>query len=330
MASKRVTFWPIATAVVGLLALLIALPSEWKGWAPGFLARPGLHLGLDLAGGTQLDFRISEEEITKQLAEVDAEIDRLQKSGGSTEQINIARAQKQSIQSQQSNLVEAIRTVLERRINSLGVSEATITPSYVGNERHLLVECPGVIDVQECIKVVGKTIQLEFKEEQTEATADFKNGIRANAQAVLRRITQSGSTLEKEGQDVGNDLGVAYQNRREFFRDQLPKGMESFWTMAPNKIVLKEGTITQQEPQQDGSLKDVQIPGIFIAEVLQGPTETGRTIIEATKAFAYLAFQTIIDFYDQKKIHVRNKARKPCLGFLPYIHSKMWCQHITR
>ena len=51
-------------------------------------------------------------------------------------------------------------------MNSLGVSEAVITPSYIGGEKHLLVECPGVVDVQKCIATVGKTIQLEFKEEQ--------------------------------------------------------------------------------------------------------------------------------------------------------------------
>ena len=78
MAHRRsIITWPAVTAVIGVLALLIALPQEWKGWAPSFLSRQGLHLGLDLAGGTQLDFRISEEEINKQLEEVNAEIDRL-------------------------------------------------------------------------------------------------------------------------------------------------------------------------------------------------------------------------------------------------------------
>jgi hypothetical protein len=97
------------------------------------------------------------------------------------------RAQQASLQTQQANLVEAIRSVLEKRINALGVSEATITPSYIGDEKHLLVECPGVVDTQECIKVVGKTIQLEFKEEFTEATEEYRTGVRARVDAVQRR-----------------------------------------------------------------------------------------------------------------------------------------------
>ncbi len=302
MPQKRIAFWPAVSATVGIIALLVALPQEWKSRVPAAIQnapivghvfrafqKPALHLGLDLAGGTQLDFRISEEEINKQLDEVNAEIDRLQKNGAAAQDVNIARAQKQSIQDQQSNLVEAIRTVLERRINSLGVSEATITPSYVGNERHLLVECPGVIDVQECIKVVGKTIQLEFKEQMTTATDDFKKGVHAKAEAAMRRITQSGSTLTKEGQDIGSQLGVAYQPNKQLFFDQLPKGLEPLWTEQPGKVVLREGSIAQPKQQADGSVSVQNIPGIFLAEVVAPPTGTGRVIADASKAFAFLA-----------------------------------------
>lgn len=291
MSNRRITLWPVVTAILGLFALLVALPHQWKelpAWLPQ-VSWPTLHLGLDLAGGTQLDFRISEEEIRKQLDDVNSEIDRLEKSGAPAQDVNIARAQKMSIEEQQTNLVEAIRTVLERRINSLGVSEATITPSYVGNERHLLVECPGVVDVQECIKVVGKTIQLEFKEPLTEVTDDYKKEVRARAQAALRRINQSGSSLLKEGEDMGSQLGMAFQPSKAFFRDQIPRGLESLWTTAPGTVVLRDGSVKEPVQKADGSVEEREVPGIFIAQVLQGPTGTGRLISEANKAFAFLA-----------------------------------------
>lgn len=289
MSARKISFWPATTVVIGLLAILIALPEQWKGALPAFIRRPALHLGLDLAGGTQLDFRISEEEIHSQLTQIDAEIDQLEKSGAGAEALNIARTQQRSILEQQTNLVEAIRTVLERRINALGVSEATITPSYVGNERHLLVECPGVIDVQECIKVVGKTIQLEFKEQVTEATEEHKEQVRDRARLALRRITESGSSLTKEGQDLGSQLGMGYQESHRFFRDQLPRGLEDVWTMQPGTVVLREGSIRQAQQKEDGSVADVDLSGLFLTEVLEPLTETGRTIPEATKAFAHLA-----------------------------------------
>lgn len=288
MAHRRIALWPAVTLGVGLLAFLISLPSEWKGWAPEFLSRPGLHLGLDLAGGTQLDFRISEEEMRQQAEQIDAEIDRLKSTGAPADDLNLALAQKQSLQDQQANLVEAIRGVLERRINSLGVSEATITPSYVGNEKHLLVECPGVVDVQECIKVVGKTIQLEFKEQLTEASPDYTQKVRANAQAALRRITESGSNLLREGEDLGNDLGMAFQDNRLLFRDELPNGLEGLWTQRPGQVVLREGSVTQAVQNDDGSIGEREVPGVFLAEVLQPPTGTGRVIADAREAFGFL------------------------------------------
>jgi preprotein translocase subunit SecD len=69
MASQdsRSSFWPVVTCIVAVICLLVSLPDSWKGWAPSFL-KPSLHLGLDLAGGTQLDFRISEDEINARTA----------------------------------------------------------------------------------------------------------------------------------------------------------------------------------------------------------------------------------------------------------------------
>lgn len=290
MASRSPSFWPVAAAIVGVLVVVIALPAQWKqGWAPSWL-NPEFHLGLDLAGGTQLDFRISESEIEEQLRTIDAEIARIEAEGGSAEAVAQLRADRQIVEQQRTNLVEAIRTVLERRINALGVSEATITPSYVGDERHLLVECPGVVDVQECIATVGKTIQLEFKEEFTEATAEYEASVRAKVDEAMRRISQSGVTLAVIGQDMGDDLGVGYEEGRWYFRDELPKGMEAVWDRNPQSGIFRgEGSITVPTQNAQGQIVDQEVPGVFLAEVLTARTQTGRVIQEAPVAFDIIA-----------------------------------------
>ncbi|MFA6039850.1 MAG: protein translocase subunit SecD [Candidatus Peribacteraceae bacterium] len=289
MSRSRASFWPIVTVIVGVLIVLIALPQEWKTWAPGIIRTPTLHLGLDLVGGTQLDFRISEEEINRQMAQLEKDIATLEEKNAPAADINKLQAQQYSIQEQKRSLVEAIRTVIERRINALGVSEAVITPSYIGDEKHLLVECPGVVDTQECIKIVGKTIQLEFKEEFTEPTEEFKEEVVAKADLVERRITESGSTLQKEGENVGTALGLVYQDSHAFYKDTLPQGLEDLWNRKPGQMYRREGSIRVASQTQDGGVEEEDVPGIFLGEVVQPLTETGRTVMEAPRAFSILA-----------------------------------------
>lgn len=279
----------VIAAVAAVLVLVIAAPDSWKTWAPGFLRRPTFHFGLDLAGGTQLDFRISEAEIERQLVEIDRQIEELEKNGGNPEQSNILTMERQVVQEQQMNLVEAIRNVLERRINSLGVSEATITPSYIGGEKHLLVECPGVVDVQKCIETVGKTIQLEFKEEFTEATKEYENEVRGKATAALNKVKTGQATLQVLGQDLGSELGVAYSESSTLFRDELPKGLDALWNTPPSAgVVSVQGGITQTVQDAQGQLQEENVPGIFLAQVLAPKTMTGRLIQDAPTAFTTL------------------------------------------
>src|SRR3989344_8083252 len=233
MDPKFRTYGYSALAVlVALWITITALPSGVKSWAPSFL-NPPLHLGLDLQGGTQLDFRISETEMEKQTETLEAEIADLEARDADANVIAEKRAQIENIRYQRQNLVEAIRTVLERRVNSLGVSEAVITPSYYGNEKHLLVECPGIVDIQQCIDTVGKTIALEFKEEFTEPTAEFENEVRAAVDASERRPIESGIALAVVGQDLSSTLGIAYMDSVRYFRDDLPPGLETVWDQSP-------------------------------------------------------------------------------------------------
>jgi preprotein translocase subunit SecD len=291
MAANRSPYlWPAITLVAGLLILVVALPETHKTWAPGFLRAPSFQFGLDLAGGTQLDFRISEEEIKQQLEDINKRIADLDASGGSADELNQLRADKAAIEEQSEKLVEAIRTVLERRINALGVSEATITPSYLGGEKHLLVECPGVIDVQKCIETVGKTIQLEFKEEFTEATAELEQTVRARVASARQRMAGSGIGLQVLGQDLGTQLGVSYLDSQSFYKDQLPKGMENVWDMKPGSgIVERTVEVPTVRPDAQGNQVPAVARGVMLSEVLAPRTMTGRLVNDAPTAFALLA-----------------------------------------
>jgi len=59
--------------------------------------------------------------------------------------------------------VTSTKNNIEKRINLLGVSEALIQTSQVGNEYRLIVELPGVKDVNQALQTIGQTAQLDFK-----------------------------------------------------------------------------------------------------------------------------------------------------------------------
>ncbi len=282
--------WPAASIIVALAIFVIALPQSAKQWAPSFLRGPALHFGLDLAGGTQLDFRISEKEMEDQIESLEREIAQLEAQGASPEKIVAAQNQLYSVTQQKENVVEAIRTVLERRINAMGVSEAVITPSYIGNEKHLLVECPGVVDTQECIATVGKTIQLEFKEELTEPTDEYEAEVRARVAEAREQLNDPNVSLDVLGQDLSADIAVSYQPAVRFFYDDLPTGLEGVWNRTPTSGVLQyDASVTVNATDSAGQPTTTEVPGIFLTEVIQARTQTGRLVNEASKAFDILA-----------------------------------------
>ncbi len=277
-----------AEIVAVLAVLIVAMPSSWKRWMPAILQAPRFHLGLDLAGGTQLDFRLSEDEINDQIDEVARSLAAREANGAPPQDVAPLQAEQQILLEQKRNLIEAIRVVLERRLNALGVSETTITPSYVGNEKHILVECPGVVDPQKCIDTVGKTIQLEFKEEFTEPTETFAVEVRENVRRAQERL-QKGESLATVGQDIGDELGVQYVPERPYFRTELPTGLAPLWTASPQSGILRrEGELSITTTDEEGKQSQRNIPGIFLAEIVRPKTQTGTLINEAPKAFQLL------------------------------------------
>jgi len=85
-----------------------------------------------------------------------------------------------------STAMAGLRDVIERRVNMFGVSEPVV--QIQGNDR-LLVELPGVKDVQAAIKMIGETPYLEFLEERT----------KEESQLILDKLKELQAVQEKGG-----------------------------------------------------------------------------------------------------------------------------------
>ncbi len=107
-------------------------------------ARFPFKLGLDLAGGSHLVYEADVDGIEPQ---------------------------------QVPALMNVLRDVIERRINVFGVSEPVVyveRGSFVADvsRERLVVELPGVTDVEEAVREIGRTPLLEFKLVDAEALAE--------------------------------------------------------------------------------------------------------------------------------------------------------------
>jgi preprotein translocase subunit SecD len=131
-----------------IFAVLVLLVGLGLGWAvlrseqpnpPQALSKYPFRLGLDLSGGTHLLYS--------------ADVSKLSSS-------------------QIDDSMNALRDIIERRVNLFGVGEPIVqvqTGSFgSGGDHRLSVELPGVTDIAKAIEMIGQTPFLEFRQQSDE------------------------------------------------------------------------------------------------------------------------------------------------------------------
>ncbi len=93
--------------------------------------------GIDLAGGTHLVFQADMSQIS---------------------------------QDDRDSALESARDNIDRRVNLFGVAEPLIQTSKIGGDYRLIVELPGIEEVDQAVDLIGQTAQLDFRELSPEAT----------------------------------------------------------------------------------------------------------------------------------------------------------------
>lgn len=104
---------------------------------------------------------------------------------------------------QRDNALQSAQQVIEKRINFFGVSEPIVQTSKTNREYRIIVEIPGVTDVNQAVKLIGTTAKLTFWEEgEGSGSAKVKaSDLPLNAQVLLgdnpRKTNLSGSDLKQ-------------------------------------------------------------------------------------------------------------------------------------
>ncbi len=134
-ASARRRLW-FAFLLIILLVIFVGLVDWPKGpdlRVGGFFREIKLHLGLDLQGGTHLVYKMDLGNLTPERVD---------------------------------DAIAGARDVIERRVNAYGVGEPVVQTTKVGDQWRLIVELPGVQDIQDAIAMIGATPYLEFRQAQ--------------------------------------------------------------------------------------------------------------------------------------------------------------------
>ncbi|HEV8601172.1 MAG TPA: protein translocase subunit SecD [Patescibacteria group bacterium] len=134
-----------------------------------------LKLGLDLQGGTHLVYEGDLKDIPSE-AKADA--------------------------------MNSARDVIERRVNAFGVSEPLV---QVSGSNRIIVELPGVKDINEAIKLIGQTPFLEFREESKTPPSiqpDAQGQVNINPNDLFSPTGLTGKEFDRASLEFDQRTGV--------------------------------------------------------------------------------------------------------------------------
>ena len=237
----------------GWFALILALAIA----AAAVLSSFPLQLGLDLRGGSQLTLEV-------------------QPAGEVT-----------TIGAEQ---MEAVKAVLDRRVNGLGAAESTL--QTVGDDQ-LVLQLPGVTDPTRAADVLGSTALLEFRAQMqgTQEEVDSLRKLRAQLLSVLATRSADEASepdpveqeeLAKRQQELGLD-GTAETESEQLEQLLGRTNQEILDRFEPTAFTGKQLISAGRQQQQNGSGWEVTLNfnaegGEKFAELTQSIAGTGRLL----------------------------------------------------
>lgn len=187
-----------------LLALILVL-TLFAVWS---IVKIPTRLGLDLRGGSQLTLQVQTTPEISEITERD---------------------------------LDAVKRVVEERVNGLGVSESVV--QKLGNDQ-LLVQLPGISDPQQAERVLGGTAQLEF---------------RAQKQGTEGQLRVEQATLDQHLQEL------------EALQDSIPEGT----IPSPETVVEIEEVQAKVEASEEAIaelFEPAQLTGAQLTDAIAQPT----------------------------------------------------------
>lgn len=110
--------------------------------------------------------------------------------------------------------MESLREVIERRVNVFGVSEPIIQTESSGiisgnRQERLIVELPGVTDIDKAVELIGQTPVLEFRLARIDASQIIEGNPEASLNDLFEQTGLTGRYLDKASVQFDPNTGAA-------------------------------------------------------------------------------------------------------------------------
>lgn len=169
-----------AIVLLTVLASLVSYPQVLKPVPSAYnqFEKLKIKLGLDLQGGIDLEYKADVSKIDS------AKI---------------------------GDAMQSTQDVIERRVNAFGVGEPLVQTAKSGDEYRVIVQLPGIKDIEEAKKRIGEAPSLEFKEQGVDPgiqqMLDSQNQQSlAKAKEILAEVKKGGN-FEQLAKDNSQDAG---------------------------------------------------------------------------------------------------------------------------
>lgn len=252
------------------LALVVDLPKGPDISIGSYFKEIKVHLGLDLKGGVALTYDADVSQVAPE---------------------------------QQKEALEGVRDVIERRVNAFGVSEPVIQTVASAGVNRVLVELPGLTDVDAAIQQIGETPLLEFKEqgepeayseEQLQTIQAINDQKKQQAVTLIARLKagEDFATLANElsedpgnagpdGSKLGGDLGYARKGQFVKKFDEVLFETGIVGEVYPEVVETQFGyhviqVLDKRVVQDDGEdIEEVHARHILLQKIPEEPQSTG-------------------------------------------------------
>jgi len=231
MKNPRSLLWLIV--ILTVIAVFINLPSSFK-----------------FSIGPIKDFSFNQADILSKI-KINKKLDfrkGLDLEGGTS--ITLRADMKEIPSGQRKEALNSAQVVIERRVNLFGVAEPIVQTSIAGDDYRVIVELPGITDLNEVKKLIGTTAQLTFWEEvgtQSAKVATSSANYPLKLPPGYEKTDLSGNDLQKADVDFSQNTGEP-QVLLTFSSDGARKFAEITKRVTGKRLAIALDNIVIQNP----------------------------------------------------------------------------------